>query len=88
MSPAPGIFGRIMRKREFGMAPIIPGIVPGRPFADRQRAAPANAGKDRGNRVRSAKSSVRHAPAAGTGIVPVRMSRRRRAVRDDGPSAA
>ena len=78
-----GIFGWILRKLDFSMAPIILGFVLGRLFEDNLRRALSISGGDWGILVQSTNSVVLYVLAASTVLVPIWLARRRRAVRDD-----
>jgi putative tricarboxylic transport membrane protein len=83
MITALGVFGWILRKLDFSMAPIILGFVLGRLFEDNLRRALSISGGDWGILFHSANSIVLYALAAGMVIVPIWLARRRRAVKDD-----
>jgi putative tricarboxylic transport membrane protein len=83
MITALGIFGWILRKLDFSMAPIILGFVLGRLFEDNLRRALSISGGDWGILFQSANSIILYAFAVGMVIVPIWLSRRRRAVPDD-----
>lgn len=83
MITALGVFGWILRKLDFSMAPIILGFVLGRLFEDNLRRALSISGGDWGILFHSANSIVLYVLAAGMVIVPIWLARRRRAVKDD-----
>ena len=83
MITALGLFGWILRKMDFSMAPIILGFVLGKLFEDNLRRALSISGGDWGILVQSANSIALYALAAGVVIAPIWLARRRKAVRDD-----
>jgi putative tricarboxylic transport membrane protein len=83
MITALGVFGWILRKLDFSMAPIILGFVLGRLFEDNLRRALSISGGDWGILFQSANSIVLYALAVGMVIVPIWLARRRRPVKDD-----
>ena len=83
MITALGVFGWVLRKMDFSMAPIILGFVLGKLFEDNLRRALSISGGDWGILLQSANSIALYALAAGVVIAPIWLARRRRAIRDD-----
>lgn len=78
-----GVFGWLMRKMDFSLAPVILGFVLGKIFEDNLRRALSISGGDWGILFESANSIVLYLLAIAIVVIPVYLSRRRLAVQDD-----
>ena len=73
-----GVFGWILRKLDFSLAPVILGVVLGNIFEDNLRRALSISGGDYGVLVQSGNSIVLYIMALLIVIVPIWMGRRGR----------
>ena len=83
MITALGVFGWILRKLDFALAPVILGFVLGGLFEDNLRRALSISGGDWGILFQSVNAVVLYGLAFVMVLAPILLGRRKRAVSDD-----